>query len=189
MGNHDHPDERKYAGFHMNGQAYYTFSPCEGVRVFAIDTNFPDAAQANWLKGELEKSKGHWKIVFSHHPAYSSARTHGPSPWVQKFFVPLFVEYGVQVVFAGHDHVYERLKVRDGVQYFTEGASGKLRTGDLQRSAETAVGYDQDNTFMLVEIDGNELQFRTVSRTGQIVDSGMVPQSRKAERSASPGQR
>ena len=179
LGNHDHPDESKYPGFHMNGQVYYTFSPRAGVRFFALDTNLPDAEQAKWLKGELAKSKGDWKIVFSHHPAYSSARTHGPSLSVQRFFVPLFIQYGVQVVFAGHDHVYERLNLRDGVQYFTEGSSGKLRKGDLQKSAETAVGYDQDNTFMLVEIDGDQLHFQTVSRTGEIVDSGVVPESRK----------
>jgi hypothetical protein len=182
LGNHDNQEEAKYPGFNMDGQPYYTFSPREGVRFFALDTNSVDTIQAKWLQGELGKARGGWKIVFSHHPAYSSAKTHGPNPSVQKLFVPIFIRYGVQVVFAGHDHVYERFKVRDGVQYFTEGSSGKLRKGDLQKNPETAVGYDQDNSFMLVEIDGSRLHFQTVSRTGEVIDSGVVPESRGERR-------
>jgi hypothetical protein len=87
---------------------------------------------------------------------------------------PLFVKYGVQVVFAGHDHVYERVKPQKGIYYFTEGASGSLRQGNLRKTGLTAVGYDQDRSFMLVEIAGDELYFQTISRTGQTVDSGVI---------------
>jgi hypothetical protein len=178
LGNHDNPDETKYPGFNMKGQPYYAFSPRDGVRFIALDTTAPDSGQINWLKAELANSKGDWKVVFFHHPPFSSAKSHGSSPTVQKMFVPLFVQYRVNAVFAGHDHVYERLKVRDGVQYFTEGSSGKLRPGDLQKNAQTAFGYDQDNTFMLLEIVGNQLHFQTVSRTGEVIDTGSIPKMR-----------
>ena len=49
-----------------------------------------------------------------------------------------------------------------------------MRAGDLKKTALTAVGYDQDRTFMLVEISGDELHFQTISRTGQTVDSGVI---------------
>ena len=84
------------------------------------------------------------------------------------------MKYGVQVVFSGHDHVYERVKPQKGITYFTEGASGSLRAGNLKKTTLTAVGYDQDRTFMLVEIAGDELHFQTISRTGQTVDSGVI---------------
>ena len=63
----------------------------------------------------------------------------------------------MQVVFAGHEHVYERVKPQNGIYYFTEGASGELRKGNLRKTDMTAAGYDQDRSFMLVEIAGDEL--------------------------------
>ena len=87
---------------------------------------------------------------------------------------PLFLKYGVQVVFAGHDHVYERVKPQKGIYYFTEGASGSLRAGNLRKSDLTAAGYDKDRSFLLVEISGDELFFQTISRAGATVDSGTI---------------
>jgi hypothetical protein len=87
---------------------------------------------------------------------------------------PVFIQYGVQVVFSGHDHVYERLKPQKGIYYFVEGASGELRRGDLRRTNDTAAGFDQDQSFVLVEISGDELDFQTVSRLGKTVDYGII---------------
>ena len=44
------------------------------------------------------------------------------------------MKYGVQVVFAGHEHIYERTKPQNGITYFTEGAAGELRKGDLKKT-------------------------------------------------------
>jgi hypothetical protein len=87
---------------------------------------------------------------------------------------PIFVKYGMDVVFAGHEHFYERLRPQQGIYYFTSGAAGKLRKGDIRRGAMTAAGFDQDLSFMLIEIAGDELHFQVVSRTGEIVDSGTL---------------
>ena len=89
-------------------------------------------------------------------------------------FEPLFVTYGVNVVFAGHDHIYERLTPQKGIYYFVEGAAGELRKGDTKRSAMTAKAFDQDQSFMLVEIDGNLLSFQAISRAGTTIDSGTI---------------
>ena len=50
--------------------------------------------------------------------------------------------------------------------------AGQLRKGDTNRSAMTAKAFDQDQSFMLVEIDGDQLSFQAISRTGLTVDSG-----------------
>jgi hypothetical protein len=86
----------------------------------------------------------------------------------------MFVEHRVNVVFAGHEHFYERVKPQKGIQYFVAGASAKLRRGDIDPSAFTAFGYDQGYTFMLVEIDGDQMHFQTITDQGQTVDSGVV---------------
>ena len=82
-----------------------------------------------------------------------------------------------QVVFAGHDHVYERTKPQKGIQYFITGAGGKMRRGDIDlRSPLRAASYDTDNSFMLIEIDEGEMNFKAISEKGDIVDSGVIKQ-------------
>lgn len=50
-----------------------------------------------------------------------------------------------------------------------------MRKGNIEdASTLTAKGFDTDNSFMLVEIDGDEMRFQTISRTGQTVDEGVV---------------
>ncbi len=59
------------------------------------------------------------------------------------------------MVIAGHEHFYERLKPQKGIHYFTAGGSAKLRAGDIVVGAMTAKGFDTDQSFMLIEIDGD----------------------------------
>jgi predicted phosphodiesterase len=184
LGNHDTPNERFYKSFNMNGQQYYTYKK-SNVRFFALDSNYMKPQQLAWLEKELQNSGSDWKICYFHHPLYSSGATHGSATELRLLLEPLFVKYGVQVVFAGHEHVYERVKPQNGIYYFTEGASGELRKGDLKKTGLTASGYDQDRSFMLVEIAGDELYFQTISRTGVTVDSGVIRRVAKIAGAAS----
>jgi 3',5'-cyclic AMP phosphodiesterase CpdA len=134
-----------------------------------------DPKQLAWLENELKSAgDGDWKVCYFHHPLYSSGKTHGSSADLRHVLEPLFIKYHVDVVFSGHDHVYERVKPQNGIYYFTEGASGELRAGDLNQTTMTAKGFDTDNTFMLVEFAGNQMNFQTISRAGKTVDSGMI---------------
>jgi 3',5'-cyclic AMP phosphodiesterase CpdA len=173
LGNHDSPTERFYKPFNMNGQHYYTYRK-GNVQFFVLDSNYMKPEQLSWLEKELQNSGVDWKICYFHHPLYSSGAFHGASAELRTSLEPLFVKYGVQVVFAGHEHVYERTKPQKGVTYFTEGAAGELREGNLMKTDLTAVGYDHDRSFILVEISGDELDFQTISRTGATVDSGVI---------------
>jgi len=176
LGNHDNPNQRMYKGFNMNGERYYTFKPSltAGVRFFALDSNYMDPKQLEWFEKELAASGSDWKIAFFHHPPYASGM-HGSDEILKKQLEPLFIKYGVNVVFTGHEHFYERIKPQKGVQYFVEGASAKLRKGDINpRSGLTAFGYDSGYTFMLVEVAGDDLYFQTITEQGQTVDSGVV---------------
>jgi len=180
LGNHDKTNERFYKPFNMNGANYYAFTK-RNVRFFALDSNYMDQRQTAWLEGQLRGAgPDDWKICFLHHPLYSSGRYHGPATDLRKVLEPLFVKYGVSVVLAGHEHVYERIIPQQGITYFTEGASGELRAGNLAPSAITAKGFDTDRTFLLIEIAGDDLYFQAVSRTGAVVDSGIIPRTRLA---------
>ena len=158
----------------MNGESYYTYKKGK-VLFIVLNSNYMDPKQAAWLETQLrDAGNGDWKICYFHHPLYTSAKFHGPSLDLRQSLEPLFIKYGVDVVFSGHEHVYERVHPQHGIYYFTEGSSGELRPGDLARSAITDKGFDTDRSFMLIEIAGDEMYFQTISRTGDTVDSGVI---------------
>jgi hypothetical protein len=81
----------------------------------------------------------------------------------------------VDVVFAGHEHFYERLKPQKGIYYFISGSGGKLRKGDVKKGSPlTDKAYDRDMSFMLIEIAKDQMYFQVVSRTGETVDTGVI---------------
>jgi len=174
LGNHDDPNQRFYKNFGMGGKRYYTYTK-KDVRFFALDSNYMDKDQQRWLEEELSKSNSKWKIPYFHHPLYSSGAAHGSEVDLRAIIEPMFIKYGVNLVFAGHEHFYERLKPQHGIQYFTAGGSAKLRGGDIiANSALTAKGFDTEQSFMVVEIDGDVMRFQTISRHGKRVDSGEI---------------
>jgi hypothetical protein len=174
LGNHDDEGQTNYKLFNMEGRKYYSFKPKNGVRFFAIDSNYVDAKQLEWLEKDLKASGSDWKIAFFHHPLYSSGATHGSADVQRGLLEPMFIKHGVNLAIMGHEHFYERLKPQKGVQYFIVGSSAKLRKGDLRKSAMTAYGNDSVYTFMLVEIDGDELHFQTISDKGVTLDAGTI---------------
>jgi len=178
LGNHDNQENRFYKPWNMNGERFYTFKK-DRVRFFVLDTDYLDQPQRQWIERQLRESTEDWKIAYFHHPLYSSAAAHGSQTDLRLILEPLFVKYGVNVVFSGHDHVYERMKPQQGIYYFVEGSSGKLRPGDLRKTALTEVGNDRDQSFMIVEVDDNELHFQAITRSGKTIDSGTLAQQEK----------
>ncbi|MFN6962911.1 MAG: metallophosphoesterase family protein [Pyrinomonadaceae bacterium] len=174
LGNHDTPNQRFYALFNMNGEDYYRIEK-GGVSFYALNSNYLDKRQLDWLRDKLTGDTNKWRIAFFHHPPFSSGGRHGSDPEVRSILPPIFAANGVDVVFTGHDHFYERIKPQDGISYFVAGAAGKIRKGDVKdRSPLTAAAFDSDLSFMLVEITGDEMYFQVVARDGKTVDSGVI---------------
>lgn len=172
LGNHDDTNQRFYAPFNMGGKRYYSFKK-SNVRFFALDSNYMDPVQLAWLEQELKSSGSDWKIAYFHHPLYSSGM-HGSQTDLRVVIEPLFLKYGVDVVFSGHEHFYQRIKPQKGIYYFVSGAGGQLRRGNIKASDLTAAGFDSDLSFMLIEVAGKALSFQAISRTGTTVDKGTI---------------
>jgi predicted phosphodiesterase len=172
LGNHDDPNQRYINPFNLGGNRYRTFKK-GNVRFFVIDSNYLDPAQMEWLEKELSQSGSDWKIAYFHHPLYTTARR-GPEVELRAMLEPLFVKYGVDVVFTGHEHIYERLNPQKGIYHFTVGGAAKLRKGDTRQSPIIAARYDRDRSFLLAEIAGDSLYFQAVSRRGAVVDKGVI---------------
>jgi predicted phosphodiesterase len=182
LGNHDNTNEKLYKPFNMNGERFYTFKPKPGVRIFSLDSNYMDPSQLQWLEKELAASGSDWKIVFFHHPLYSSGGTHGSDTKLREQLEPLFLKYGVDAVFSGHEHFYERLKPQKGIYYFVSGGAGKLREGDVGKTNLTAKAFDTGYHFMLVEVGKDVMNFQVITDQGKVADSGALPRFSDADK-------
>ncbi len=179
LGNHDEPAQRFYEHFNMNGKEYYRFTK-GNVAFYSLNSNYMDPKQVKWLEDELAKDTSKWKITFHHHPPYSSGGKHGSDTSLRKVVEPIFLRYGVNMVLAGHDHFYERIKPQKGIYYFVSGAGAKLRAGDVKdNSALTEKSFDRDMSFMLAEIVDDQFYFQVISRTGDTVDAGVLVRQKK----------
>ena len=174
LGNHDEPAQRYYEPFNMDEQRYYTHDH-GNAEFFVLDSTYMTPQQVDWLRKELSESKAEWKIPYMHHPMYSSGERHGSERDLQALLEPIFVETGVDVVFAGHEHFYERLRPQKGITYITQGGAAKLRRGNIiSNSPMTARGFDTDRSFTLIEIVGDRMYVETISRVGAIVDTAVI---------------
>jgi len=182
LGNHDDPRQVHYAPFHMQGNRYYSFVPPEDVitrlttrvEFFALDSTNLDRGQIDWLDGRLAASRADWKVAFLHHPIYTSGRYRFSSRAFRLRLEPVFVRHHLDVGLAGHEHIYQRTTLIDGVQYFISGGAGSLRPGDGGPASFVARSFADDYHFLLIEIDGRELHFQAISRAGKTIDAGVL---------------
>lgn len=184
IGNHDDSNQIHYRHFNMGGQRYYSFRRWEkslmggiagaGVRFWALDSRTLDPEQLAWLRDGMKSSGSRWKIVFFHHPIYTSGRYGAGARSLRRALEPILVEGEADVVLSGHEHFYERTHPQRGIFYFVSGAAGSLRRGDITGTDLTARGFDSDYSFMLMEIAGDKLYFQAISRAGETVDAGVL---------------
>ncbi len=177
LGNHDIirglEFQTNYKNFNMGGRRFYNFAKGNGMlEFFALDSNELDGEQLRWLEERLKASKARWKIAFCHHSIYSSARMHSAYVKLRAMLEPLYVKYGVNAVFSGHSHCYERTKPQKGVQYFTAGSSGEIKKGTLDsKSPLMAFGNDRINIFLTAQATENEMKVEAIGSDGSMVDS------------------
>lgn len=182
LGNHDDPRQVDYKPFNMDGDRYYTFRPPldvitrldTGVRFFALDSTYLDGEQMRWLNQQLEQSDSEWKIALLHHPLYTSGRYGLAARGIRFALESAFLSGGVDVVFSGHEHIYQRSHLQKGILYFVSGGAGSLRAGDAKPSPLMAKSFDTDYHFMLVEVIDEGLFFQAIDRKGNTVDAGAL---------------
>ena len=178
LGNHDLNTNaaRPYLDYFVlpGNERYYDFI-WGSVHFFAInsDSREPDGVgrtsiQAQWLQEKLATSTSPWKIVYMHHPPYSSSED-GSILWAQW----PYKDWGATAVLAGHSHVYERIEV-DEFPYFVNGLGG----GPVYRFHNpvpgSAVRFRDDYGAMLVEATPDQITFQFVTRQNQVIDTYVI---------------
>ena len=174
LGNHDveSGEQQQILTALGRSRSWYTES-VGSVRIVVLDSNQVDnRAQKRWLRAVLAAPvpDGTWTVAAMHHPAYS-AGYHGSDLDVQQAWGPLFAEYDVPLVLAGHDHDYQRSTPQDGVTYVVSGAGAKLRpTG---RDDFTAVSASTLHYLDLL-FYANRVVGRAIDQHGDLVDTFIV---------------
>jgi 3',5'-cyclic AMP phosphodiesterase CpdA len=174
LGNHDIRTANgelqvQYPAFHMKGR-YYTYRE-KSVQFFVLDTN-NWRSQLTWLEAELKRSDAPVKIVYGHHPIYSSG-LYGSNPEMIKAFTPLFKQYQVQLYMNGHEHNYERTQPIDGTTYLITGHGGaSLRS--VGRNEWTAYSTSRFG-FSAIEVYPDRLEIQGIGTDGLVYDRGSVP--------------
>jgi predicted phosphodiesterase len=175
LGNHDIIADNgvaqlNYAPFHMPDR-YYTFRQGP-VQFFGIDTNVnsPWKKQLTWLEQNLAASDAAWKIVFGHHPIYSSG-FYGNSQAFIDDLSPLFAKYNVQLYLCGHDHDYERSKDIQGTTYIVHGGGAHSRPVGHQATTAHAIAKQ---SFLMVEVYDRQIVTAAVGTDGKVFDRGKI---------------
>jgi hypothetical protein len=183
LGNHDRDLEIHFKPFNLGDKDRYSFD--EGNARFAVlNSNHPaDPEQVKWLDGVFTDAGDKWRIAFFHHPLYSSGRHAAESRDVIRPALegPL-VRNRVNVVFSGHEHLYERIKPQQGITYFVSGGGGRYLY-DYEPSEFDDVGISAHH-FMIAQVAGDRLFFEAISHDQKVIDCGVL--FRSADAAAKP---
>ena len=124
QGNHDKNSHRYYEIVSPPGGNSWFKAVHGPVAFFGLDSTRKISQQADWLRKELSNSEEKWKIAFFHEAPYSSSWPWpGGSLKTREHFLPILEEFGIELVFAGHIHNYERFH-KTGIPYIITGGGG-----------------------------------------------------------------
>ena len=154
-----------------NNERYYDFIRGP-VQFIAVDSDLaePDgitaaSTQGTWVRNRLAASTSPWKLVYMHHPPYSS----GPNGQTPALQWP-YRQWGASVVLTGHDHTYERI-IRDNFPYFVNGLGGRDIHNFGTPIEGSIVRYNGDYGAMLVDATSARITFQFWSRGGVLIDT------------------
>jgi hypothetical protein len=171
IGNHEESGELfvKYFPYPFVAGRYWSFDygPAHFVIVDQYASYEPGSAQLTWIKNDLASTTKSWKFICLHEPGWSAGH-HSNETNVQKYIQPLCEQYGVPIVFAGHNHYYARAVV-NGIQHITTGGGGAplyIPDPEYPNVVVTAMEHHYCN----VEIDGNTLHLTALKPDSTILD-------------------
>ena len=191
-----------------SGERYYSFD-YGNVHFTILDSNAftsssPDydpacLFQCDWLEADLAAAADQkWKVVAFHHPPYTTGihLFDRPNvPLIREQWTPLFEAYGVDVVFSGHDHDYQRsLPLRggapdleQGVLYVVSGGGGNTLRPSISYAQCPAAfrnsAFRETTRYHLlkVTVDGDLLTMEAIDKEGVVFDTFHISKTAAAD--------
>jgi hypothetical protein len=175
IGNHEGTAENYLDYFYLPSESsgserYYSFDYANAhfVIIDTYSTFSAGSTQYNWLVSDLAANQSkRWLFAVFHKPPYSSS-SHGSDLTVRNTLCPLFEQYGVDIVFNGHDHDYERSYV-NGVYYIVTGGGGAPLYANAY-SSWTQFSASEYHCCKIA-ISGNLLTLQAIKPDGTVIDT------------------
>ena len=148
------------------GNAHFISLKADG---YPANVYYPVQEQMDWLEQELANNDKPWLFVYFHLSVFTSTGEEFLETGLRQRLVPLFERYGVDAVFMGHKHGYERVVV-NGITYITT-AGGGATLYDLQQPETGSQAAARAYHFTLIDISGDRLHGQAVDRFGKVIDA------------------
>ncbi len=188
LGNHENNASWFYNLFSLpNNEQWYAFT-YGNVRFIGLNTctdYSTGSSQYNWLVSELQSTEygsATWHLVYFHHPPYSATSSHGDDANVKQYLVPLFELYGVDIVFNGHSHAYERY-FNNGIYYIVTGGGGAPLASLVNDNQEPIREYGESvyhHCTIDVDVPGQSLTMSARYNDGVEFDGITITKTAKA---------
>lgn len=173
-------------------EAYYSFR-FGNAEFFMLDSNqrreqfAPGGEQYEWLEKALKESDATWKFAAHHHPTYTMEENDYGNSWEEpttlgdldaRQILPLYEGLGIDMVFFGHIHSYERtlpirsgmIDVQNGVVHLLAGGGG----GNLEDFAPTRSWFTnkvyRGHHYALIDIHDQRLTLTMFDTEGRMRD-------------------
>ena len=180
LGNHERNAKKYFDFFSLpNNESWYSFN-YSNCHFIALDTNKDYGKNSNqykWLKDDLLETHTKWKFVFFHHPPYTSGR-HPSNLKVRGLLTPLFRKHGVDIVFSGHNHLYERsypinsaFRQNDSAVTYVVSGGGGGTLYDFSPNNIWTASVSKVHNFCVVNVDDERLGLKALDTDGQVLDN------------------
>lgn len=178
IGNHEENSDWYYKFVSQPGNEAWFSTDYGNAHIVIFDSNQdykPGSEQYEWLGADLASDAAQnadWLLVFKHHPEFSEgwdAPGYSGEAALVEHLIPLYEKYGVDMVFGGHTHDYERGQL-NGVIYVVSGGGGS-KLDSFQQDIENMTVYAAEYQYCLLSIDGKKLKFESITPEGKILDS------------------
>ncbi|MDD3363563.1 MAG: metallophosphoesterase [Syntrophomonas sp.] len=186
-GNHDGAGSLFNYYFRSPGRRRWDSFVYANAHFILLDTesNYsPGSPQYRFLVRTLQRSRAGWKLVCLHQPPYSTNRGHHSNLKVRAVLCPIFEKYGVNIVFSGHNHCYERtqpiyqnrVNLKSGVTYIATGGGGAALHPPVARNNLSAAEKKwisvrlKIHHYLSVRITGKKLIVTAKNSNGKIID-------------------
>ena len=176
MGNHEGGGAlfKRYFPMPFAASRYWSFD-YGPAHVVMLDQYVPYGASSleyTWLRDNLAASQKMWKFIVLHEPGWSAGGGHANNPTVQAAIQPLAEQYGVSVIFGGHNHYYARAVV-NGVTHLTVGGGGAPLYTPVPGANHVVTAWPA-YSFAKIVITGNVLTGTIVQLNGDVIDTFTV---------------
>jgi hypothetical protein len=173
LGNHERNGESYFKYFNLKNNEYWYSFNYGPVHFVGLDSNKKNSlrlSQFFWLIKDLKSNNKPFTVVFFHNPLYSSGN-HGSTIYLRFIWGFIFEYFNVDIVFNGHDHCYERGKVKS-VNYIVTGGGGAplYDVGENWWTVHSAKTYH----YCLITANQEEMSFKAKQPDGTIIDSFII---------------